>query len=152
MKTATKDNKNKENVQNANPVKKDALMVVKGVDKKEEVNPAQEKHDQPKPEQVEKLKATIESFAPSAEERIKRLSNFQILTTKYSHLKMKQEELEKFMLSSDGQREKLVLENSVGLKIEVNNSNVLKKVQGVMSDILNELVAETELEVKNFVI
>lgn len=152
MKTATYKDNDKRNVQSSNEVKKDALMVVQAVEQPNEVAPAQEKHDQKEPEKIEELKATIESFAPSAEDRIQRAKDFEILTGKFTHLKMKKQELDRFMLSSDGSKEKIVLENSAGVKIEVNNSSVLKKVQKLMNDTLDELLKDAEQQVRTFVI
>lgn len=152
MNTGKNSNKNRNNVQSSNAGTTAALLVVAQDDKTQEVNPENKKLDQPSQEQTETLKATIDSFAPSAEERIKRMSNFQILANKHTHLKMKEEELQKFILSSDGQKEKIVLENSSGLKIEVTNSAVIAKVVGEMKGTLDNLISEVDSEIRTFVI
>lgn len=152
MKTTSYKNNNKGNVQSSNEVKKDALMVVKAVEQPQEVVPAQEKLEQKETEKIDDLKATIENFAPSAEDRIQRAKDFEILTGKFTHLKMKKQELDRFMLSSDGSKEKIVLENSAGVKIEVNNSSVLKAVQQLMNETLDGLLRDAEQQLRTFVI
>lgn len=148
MKTATNNQEDKKNVQNSQTGKGDNLTVIKGKEQGTDVAPNPEKVE----EKQEEVKAIINSFAVTAEDRIKRAENFQILSTKYTHLKMKNEELERFIISKDGMREKLVLENSGGHKIEVNNSTVLGKAIDLLKNELQHLLSEADREIKEFVI
>ncbi len=100
----------------------------------------------------EKVKAIITSFMPSAEDRIKNAENFGILTTKFAHLKTKNEELKKFQISSDGSKEQLLLKNSVGFELKVSNSIVMSKVLELLQFELNSLLTSAEKEVKEFII
>ena len=152
MKSATNTAKPVNNVQNQTAPKKDAVMVLSKGEETAKDTPVAENVSLPGAEKIEEVKATIEQFAPTAEDRIKRAANFSILTGKFTHLKMKTDELEKFIISSDGTKEKLVLENSAGAKIEVNNSVILGKVKELLQGNLSELLRTTENEVKTFVI
>ena len=152
MKSANKQQNAVRNVQNSQTPNKSALMVLHTVEDSKEVTPEPENVIQIEPEKMEEVKAKAESFATSAEDRIKRAANFSILSGKFTHLKMKSEEIEKFIISSDGTKEKLVLKNSAGLEIEVTNSQVLSKVVNLMQDTVKDLLNATEQEVKSFVI
>ncbi len=152
MKTATNTGQKAQNVQNSNKEEKKPLTVVQADEGADAHSPKPEKVDQVTPEKIEEVKGIVEQFAPTAEDRIKRAQNFGIVSGKYTHLKMKSDELEKFILSSDGTKEKIVLENSAGLKIEVNNSVVLKKAVELFKSTLAQLLQEAEQEVKAFVI
>ncbi|WP_372744279.1 hypothetical protein [Lutibacter sp.] len=94
----------------------------------------------------------IKSFAPSAEERIKNAENFKILTNKFAHLKTKSDELKRFKISSDGTKEKIYLENAEGFKFEVSNSKIIDETLNLLETTLNNILGETEEQVKNFVI
>jgi hypothetical protein len=152
MKSATNNRNAVKNVQNLSTPKNDALMVISKTEEPAKDILEAEKDALPGNEKVEEVKAVIEQLAPTAEDRIKRAANFGILTAKFTHLKMKNDELEKFIISSDGTKEKLVLENSGGAKIEVNNSLILGEVTELLKSKLTDLLQSTENEVKNFVI
>ncbi|MGJ8760392.1 MAG: hypothetical protein ACSHXA_07580 [Polaribacter sp.] len=100
----------------------------------------------------EQTKELIATFRPSAEERIKNMAKFQILTKKYDVLKEKKEELEKFKISSDGTQEKIFFENSQGYKLEVSNSNIIDEMLSLAENTLNNILQTTEEQVQNFVI
>ena len=98
------------------------------------------------------VKKLIQSFKPSAEDRIRNAENFGILTTKFEHLKTKNEELKKFKISSDGTKEQISLSNAAGFKIEVTNSKVVEEVQELMQKVLDKMLAKAQNEVQQFVI
>lgn len=108
--------------------------------------------EQQKKELKEQTKEIIATFRPSAEERIKNMAKFQILTKKYDVLKEKKEELEKFKISSDGTQEKIYFENSQGYKLEVSNSNVIDEMLQLAEKTLKNILQTTEEQVQNFII
>ena len=87
-----------------------------------------------------------------AESRIKKAEQFQLLATKYKTLKAKKDELESFMISSDGTNERIYLENAKGMKFIVSNSQVIEKVIQMITDQLDIYIDKTEQEVKAFTI
>jgi hypothetical protein len=101
-----------------------------------------------KSSEVSEAKVII--LKPTAEDRIRRLENFLLLTKKFQHLKTKKDELNAFLISSDGQKEKLVLKNSEGYILEVSNSEVIMETTKLMEKILDNLLAKAEKEVQEF--
>ena len=100
---------------------------------------------------VESATAKVkEILNPSADGRIKKLENFQLLANRYSFLKRKQDELERFILSSDGTKEKVILSNASGFSIEVSNTQVIEKVQELIKAELDTFVKASEKEIVNF--
>jgi len=118
--------------------KKDAILDQEKTAKKEEIK--------------QEAKILISAFRPTAEERIKNMEKFQILTAKYDHLKAKKEELEKFKISSDGTKERIYFENSEGYKLEVSNSNIVNDMLALAENTLSEILNNTQNEVQEFVI
>lgn len=150
MKTQVKSNNDKQNVQNVKNEEKKTIMVLEKAEENTEVNPEEKKSIQILPSKVNDVTEVINSFLPSAEDRIKRAENFTIISNKFTHLKTKKDELEKFVLSSDGTKEKIVLENSTGQKFSVSNTTVLEKIKNLMNDELGELLQTAEREVRTF--
>lgn len=128
---------------NATPSKKTTSLKVATTPKK-----VTEQKEQVKQE----TKALIESFKPTAEQRIQNARKFEILTTKYRHLKEKKEELEQFKISSDGTSERIYFENSEGFKLEVSNSKIIDDMLKLADNTLNNILTETEKQVQDFVI
>ena len=103
--------------------------------------------------EVEKNKASneiIKMLNPSAEQRLKSLENFKILGDKFNYLKGKQDELSRFVLSSDGTKEKISLSNASGFKFEVSNSQTIEKVIELIQNDLNIFTEKAEKEVLTF--
>ncbi len=123
---------------------------------KKEVKPVQEKNDifeaMKKDEIKKESQALIQSFQPTAEERIKNAEKFTILTKKYDHLKAKKEELEKFKISSDGTKERIFFENAEGYKLEVSNSNIVNDMLALAENTLSNILNDTKKQVQEFVI
>jgi hypothetical protein len=91
-----------------------------------------------------------ELLNPTAEGRIKKLENFNLLVKKHKFLNEKNDELQKFIISSDGTKEKIILENAQGFKFEVSNSQVVEKVLDVVSTELETFTKASEKEVLAF--
>lgn len=98
------------------------------------------------------VETIIKKLQPSADDRIRNAENFDILTTKYAHLKNKNEELKKFSISSDGSKEKLTLVNSTGFEFTVSNSQIISKAVEVFQNDLDRLLQNAEKEVQEFII
>ena len=95
----------------------------------------------------------VENFLnPSAEFRLKKLEQFQVLAGKFQFLKTKEDELNKFILSSDGTKEKISLSNASGFKFEVSNSQTIEKVLKLIQEDLSLFIGKAETEVKAFII
>ena len=106
------------------------------------------KIDTPK---VEKSTTKIdEVLKPTAEGRLKKLENFKILAERHSFLTQKNDDLQKFIVSSDGMKEKLTLKNAQGFNFEVSNSQVLEKCVYVIKEELQKITTASEKEVLNF--
>lgn len=99
---------------------------------------------------IETPKAIMEVIRVTAEDRIQKMENFQILSKKFLHLKEKKEQFKKFLLSRDGQKEKLILNNGEGFNFEVNNSVVVGKVAELLEKELESLLSNSEKEVREF--
>lgn len=91
-----------------------------------------------------------EILNPSAENRIKKLENFNLLVERHKFLVKKKDELDKFIISSDGSKEKIILENAQGYKFEVSNSQVIEKVTELMSKELNVFTDHSTKQVLEF--
>lgn len=98
------------------------------------------------------LENVLQHLKPTAEDRIQNAENFQLLTEKYKHVKSKAKELNAFKISSDGNKEMIVLKNSAGIEVEVTNSKVIESALILFTDVLNDLLIKTDNEVKDFVI
>ena len=91
-----------------------------------------------------------EILNPTADARIKKAANFQILAGKHQFLTKKKEELDQFRVSSDGTKEKVVLKNAAGFSLEISNSQVVEEVIEVMIKTLNNFIAKSEKEVLEY--
>lgn len=110
-----------------------------------------EKNGAPKAAAITKASLKIDDVLnPTAESRLKRLDNFQILAERHKFLTSKNDELQKFIVSSDGTKEKIVLKNAQGFELEVSNSNVVDKVVQVVKEELQKITDASETEVLNF--
>lgn len=89
-------------------------------------------------------------IVPTAEHRLKMVEQLRILGDKFNFLKTKEDELNKFVLSSDGTKEKITLSNASGFKFEVSNSQTIEKVLKVIQDDLNVFTERANEEILNF--
>lgn len=104
-----------------------------------------------KSEKVEKATTKVaEILKISAEDRIKRLENLQILANKFQFLKEKEHDFNKYMSSNDGLKEKIVLSNQSGYSIDVTNTEIVREIQQVISQKLSECLANAEQEITEF--
>src|SRR5680860_695148 len=91
-----------------------------------------------------------EILNPTADGRIKKLENFKMLADKHRFLIAKQDQLEKFIISSDGTKEKVLLKNASGFEFEVSASQVVEKVLYVIQEELKNFVSISEIEVLEY--
>lgn len=104
-----------------------------------------------KMETVKKSTTTVDDvLQPTAESRLKKLETFKILATKHKHLVGKSDDLQNFIASSDGMKEKVILKNSQGFEFEVSNSSVIGKIIDVMETELTEITRISEKQVLEF--
>src|SRR5690606_28107158 len=76
----------------------------------------------------------IKKFELTPEKRLQRVENLRILGQRFAYLKKKEDELSKFIVSSDGTKEKIVLTNANGFNFEVSNSQTVEKVVQVIEN------------------
>lgn len=91
-----------------------------------------------------------EILNPSASARIKKMENFQLLAKRFKFLTDKKDELDKFIISSDGTKEQIVLKNAEGFEFTVSNSQVVEEVVKVMQDKLSVFIGHSESEILNY--
>lgn len=91
-----------------------------------------------------------EILNPSASHRIKRMENFKLLAERHQFLTKKKDELDKFIISSDGTKERIVLKNAESYEFEVSNSQVVEKVVAVMQEELDLFINRSEKEVLSY--
>lgn len=100
---------------------------------------------------VEKANTKIDDVLnPTAESRLKKLETFQILAEKHKFLNQKNDDLQKFIASSDGMKEKVVLKNAQGFELSVSNSQVIEKVIYVIKEELQKITDHSEKQVLEF--
>lgn len=110
-----------------------------------------EKNGAPKTEAPQKASLKIDDVLnPTAESRLKRLDNFKILAERHKFLTAKNDELQKFIVSSDGTKDRITLKNAQGFELEVSNTNVVDKVVQVVKEELQKITDASETEVLNF--
>jgi len=91
-------------------------------------------------------------IAMTAEARIKKAEQFQILSGKFEGLKQKGEQLEKFIISNDSTKTKITLSNSMGFTFEVTNSNTISRVLAVIKEDVGFLLEKAENQILDFAI
>lgn len=87
---------------------------------------------------------------PTAEGRIKKLENFQLLADKHNFLQKKKNEVDRFIVSSDGTKEKITLSNSRGFNLEVSNSQVVEEIIDLISEKLQLFIDASEKEILRY--
>lgn len=128
-------------MQNAKTAKKKAQTSAKAEPKKATAKE--------KAEAQAKVKAIFEQ---TAENRIKRAKQFSLIASRFETLNEKKDELDNFILSSDGTNETIYLENAKGSKFMVSNSQVIEKVIELLTDQLEIFIDQTEKQIKDFTI
>ena len=128
-------------------VKNNATLKVVEAPKTTQVEKKEENLNTSKTNQDDEIKRLLN---PSAEQRLKSLQQMNILGEKFNYLKVKEDELNKFILSSDGTKEKISLSNASGFKFEVSNSQTIEKVLFVISEDLKLFTNKAEQEILNF--
>ncbi len=87
---------------------------------------------------------------PTAEQRLKSAEELRILGENYSTIKVKQDELKKFALSSDDTQEKISLTNSKGYSFTTSNTDVTKEVAGLIEKVLGKKAEELERKILEY--
>ena len=136
---------------------KKAEVVTKNVTSLKVVETPKPTQEQPKEAIPEASKVNQDNeikrlLSPTAEQRLKSLEQMRILGDKFTLLKTKEDELEKFILSSDGTKEKISLSNASGFKFEVSNSQTIEKVLEVIAGDLKIFTERAEQEIISFTV
>lgn len=108
---------------------------------------AAEKVEEPAKEEA---RALIQGFAITAEERIKKARNFQVLSQRFEFLKEKADELERFQMENTGTNTHLTLRNQTGFEFKVSSSTVIEKALTVITQELKALLSKTETEIVDY--
>lgn len=102
---------------------------------------------------LEKQKAELNAiFNPSAETKLKKAEQLRIIGDKYNFLKQKEDDLNNYVLSSDGTNEKIELTNKSGFKFVVTNTRTIEQVIEFLQKDLGEFILKAEKEIQEFVI
>ena len=96
----------------------------------------------------------VNKFAPepikTAQERIKRLEQFQALSKRFEILKEKENDLKVFKAGNDKMTANVKFINNQGNEVLISNSHVIDKIIKAAESELNILIAETENEILTF--
>ncbi|MEC7784608.1 MAG: hypothetical protein VYB38_14425 [Bacteroidota bacterium] len=105
------------------------------------------KAEDQKPQEAKSTTTIKDIVNPTAQSRIQKIKNFEILANKHNFLTNKKQELEQFIISNDGTKEKLSLSNVNGYKFEVSNSQVLEKVVELLDAELTTFLEKSEKDI-----
>ena len=87
----------------------------------------------------------------TAQERIEKAEQFDILAGRFDYLKTKKADLEKFVLKNDGLSGcRLSVISNAGAQFEVQNTTIIGELLTLCNVKLNGLLNEAENEVLNF--
>ncbi|WP_445458433.1 hypothetical protein [Flavobacterium sp. HNIBRBA15423] len=89
-------------------------------------------------------------FSNSTEEKLLKLEHLTVLSQKFRALKGMRDDLTKFILSSDGSKEKIELSNSSGFKFIVSNTQTIEKVLELIESELNLFISKADKEIQEF--
>ena len=95
----------------------------------------------------ESLKPILEG---SAEKRIKNLEHFEKICQKHNFLMKKADALGSYLLSRDGLKETLIVENTDGQTFEINNSNIIEEILILCQNKIFGLLDNSEKAVVDF--
>lgn len=89
---------------------------------------------------------------PTADERIKKAEQFEILAQRFAQLSDKKTALDKFLIADDGTNGCILTLKSAGKSFDISNNGVIKEVLTYAKVKLNSLIETTEAEILSFVI
>ena len=95
----------------------------------------------------EVLKPILEGIA---EKRIKNKDIFDKICQKHSFLGKKADDLSTYLISRDGLKETLIIENSDGQTFEINNSNIIEEILIICQEKVFKLLEDSEKAVVSF--
>ncbi len=107
-----------------------------------------------KADKTEVLKANFEKFKEeppkTAEDRIQSVKHFEALSTRFSILKDKSNDLKMFEAGNDKIGAKIIFKNTAGFEFEIQNSSVLEILKNAAKNELQILLKEAENEILTF--
>ena len=72
------------------------------------------------------------------------------MADKHAFLQNKKDELEKFIISSDGTKEKITLSNAKGFNMDISNSQVVEEITEVVAKKLQTFLDASEKEILKY--
>lgn len=88
----------------------------------------------------------------NAEKRIKNLDHFGKICAKHNFLKGKADDLGSYLMTRDGLKETLIVENTDGQTFEISNSGIIQEILVLCQNKVFELLEESEKNVVKFII
>lgn len=113
------------------------------------VTPATEPQANAKPTNVKNEVSSIK-IETTAEKRIKNLEHFEKICRKHNFLKEKADDLNAYLISRDGLKENLAIQNTDGQVFEISNSHIISEILTLCQEKLHNLLDESEKEVINY--
>jgi len=90
-------------------------------------------------------------FTPTtAEQRIKNLDIFKKMAEKHNFLREKADDLNAYLVSRDGMREKLIIKSDGNNEFEISNSNIIEEILNLCASKLDGLIQESNKQVLTF--
>lgn len=101
--------------------------------------------------QEQNTSLVVMAKATTAQERIEKAEQFDILAGRFDYLKTKKQDLEKFVLKNDGLSGcRLSIMASGGAQFDVQNTSIIGELLTLCNVKLNALLNEAENEILNF--
>lgn len=100
--------------------------------------------------QEQNTSLVVMSKATTAQERIEKAEQFDILAGRFDYLKTKKQDLEKFVLKNDGLSGCRLSVVSGSAQFDVQNTNIISELLTLCNVKLNALLNEAENEILNF--
>lgn len=106
--------------------------------------------DKAKTTKLQESEQKMPILESTAEKRLKNLENFKKVCEKYNFLKKKLDELTSYLVSRDGLKESITIENTDGQDFEISNTLIIGEILDLCQSKLFDLVEKAEKEVTTF--
>lgn len=95
--------------------------------------------------------ALSQFFSPvTAEQRIKNLEIFKKLAEKHEFLREKADNLNAFLVSRDGMKEKLTITSDANVHFEISNSIIIEQILNLCVSKLDELIEQSNQQILTY--
>lgn len=92
-------------------------------------------------------KETPKSLQELLNEKLEKISSIQKLTNKYNYLLKTQQNLNEFVLTSDGTNDRLTIQDSQRREFQTTNTDTIKRVVSILKDDLKLKLAENQQQI-----